>query len=582
MSTGLIDYLKGIDGNVIYPITTIQSIYDGDTGKTLKEIIDGKLSTSGGVMTGNILYNMYGLQDEVSAWAGPFTVFDGGEYGLGVCFGGAGTTIIGSGESPQYKMEDVKADGSYNAESLHLTSDNHIFLYTKANTWANRNMITINTELNIYPDGDGKGTVGTSSNKFSAMYANTFNGLATSSKCLEKDDAHYPYANKLTYFNAGMSTGCTINVNDVPQAGWYHILRMSHSNPTGYYTDIAVPISIGLKNISYKCVQGGSIQTGNWITLLDSQNYTNYAAPKTHTHNYLSSNGGELSGSLKFNMGGHTQTAFDVYGTFEYGNNVCIRSGHGMIICSGESHNILKEDYGGAGSEEMVVGSDGVIDFVVNCDISANRVKVRLSKNRTFHPLNDKAGSIGGADYRWNSSYIWTQNTNRTNTISADYAELFEWEDGNTDLEDRRGYFVTFVDGDKIRIANSKDEYILGVVSGQPSIVGNHDLNEWQGKYVRDQFGTLQTDPNIDPETKDNLLINPEYDENMYYHTREERPEWDPIGMLGVIRVRDDGTCISGKYCTVDDYGRATRSDSPTGYRVLSRINDEVIKIVFR
>ena len=88
MSTGLIDYLKDVDGKVIYPITTIQSIYDKNTGKTLEEILDEKLNTSGGTMTGNILYNMYGIQDEISAWAGPFTVFGGNEYGLGVCFGG--------------------------------------------------------------------------------------------------------------------------------------------------------------------------------------------------------------------------------------------------------------------------------------------------------------------------------------------------------------------------------------------------------------------------------------------------------------------------------------------------------------
>ena len=34
----------------------------------------------------------------------------------------------------------------------------------------------------------------------------------------------------------------------------------------------------------------------------------------------------------------------------------------------------------------------------------------------------------------------------------ADYAEYFEWLDGNTDNEDRRGYFVT-MDGNKIKLA---------------------------------------------------------------------------------------------------------------------------------
>jgi hypothetical protein len=52
---------------------------------------------------------------------------------------------------------------------------------------------------------------------------------------------------------------------------------------------------------------------------------------------------------------------------------------------------------------------------------------------------------------------------NYTST-GGDYAEYFEWEDGNMNQEDRRGYFVTLVN-DKIQITKEND-YILGVVSG--------------------------------------------------------------------------------------------------------------------
>ena len=45
----------------------------------------------------------------------------------------------------------------------------------------------------------------------------------------------------------------------------------------------------------------------------------------------------------------------------------------------------------------------------------------------------------------------------------ADYAEYFEWEDGNINNDDRRGYFVT-ISNEKIKIARTND-YILGVVS---------------------------------------------------------------------------------------------------------------------
>ena len=49
--------------------------------------------------------------------------------------------------------------------------------------------------------------------------------------------------------------------------------------------------------------------------------------------------------------------------------------------------------------------------------------------------------------------------------IGADYAEMFEWADGNPTDEDRVGYFVT-LEGGKIRKANAEDEFVLGVVSG--------------------------------------------------------------------------------------------------------------------
>jgi hypothetical protein len=61
----------------------------------------------------------------------------------------------------------------------------------------------------------------------------------------------------------------------------------------------------------------------------------------------------------------------------------------------------------------------------------------------------------------------------------ADYAEYYEWADGNPNNEDRRGLFVTFADEDKIRVANDKDTYILGVVSSNASIVGNSYTDRW-------------------------------------------------------------------------------------------------------
>lgn len=69
----------------------------------------------------------------------------------------------------------------------------------------------------------------------------------------------------------------------------------------------------------------------------------------------------------------------------------------------------------------------------------------------------------------------------------ADYAEMFEWKDGNLNNEDRVGRFVT-LNGKYIEYANESSNYILGVVSGAPSVIGD-DPMRWHGKYLNDEWG---------------------------------------------------------------------------------------------
>ena len=172
----------------------------------------------------------------------------------------------------------------------------------------------------------------------------------------------------------------------------------------------------------------------------------------------------------------------------------------------------------------------------------------------------------------------------------ADYAEFFEWEDGNLNEEDRRGYFVT-LDGKKIKIANP-GEYILGVVSAMPAVIGNGD-EDWMNRYVTDEFGAfvyeefeyeekIIENDNITTIIKTGLKHkeNPNYDPTIKYIPREKRPEWDTIGMMGVLAVRDDGSCLVNEYCQVAEGGIA--SYAINGYRVIERVNDHVVKIIFK
>ena len=181
------------------------------------------------------------------------------------------------------------------------------------------------------------------------------------------------------------------------------------------------------------------------------------------------------------------------------------------------------------------------------------------------------------------------------NTSGADYAEYFEWKDKNTDNQDRVGLFVT-LDGEHIRIANSDDDYILGVVSATPSIVGDSYFGDnWHGMYETDIFGryiidTVYVEEYIDEETgetipdhyEERLVLNPEWNHEQKYEAREDRSEWSAIGMLGKLIVIDDGTCEVNGYCKVADNGIATKSDDKSGYRVMARLDDTHIKILFR
>lgn len=165
----------------------------------------------------------------------------------------------------------------------------------------------------------------------------------------------------------------------------------------------------------------------------------------------------------------------------------------------------------------------------------------------------------------------------------ADYAEYFEWLDENPDNEDRRGRFVR-LDGEKILLAESIEDDILGIVSGNPSVVGDSYEDQWQGQYLTDIYGEPLTEDYTDEDgtTRKVWVLNPDYDPEKVYVPRSERQEWSAVGMMGKLIVIDDGTCRPNDYCVPTTGGIATRSERRVGYRVLSRIDDTHIKVLIR
>ena len=193
----------------------------------------------------------------------------------------------------------------------------------------------------------------------------------------------------------------------------------------------------------------------------------------------------------------------------------------------------------------------------------------------------------------------------------ADYAEFIKpWADGNPDNEDRVGYFVTIKNG-YLHKANEGD-YITGITSGNPSVVGNAD-EDYYWRYERDNFNrivmedvpeTVQaTDdegkPLFDEETHEPIMVETgniipnarmklakDYDPSLQesYVERKDRKEWDYVGMLGVLPVRDDGSCIPGQFCKSKNGGIATfaAERSIDTYMVLERISDNVVSVILK
>lgn len=138
--------------------------------------------------------------------------------------------------------------------------------------------------------------------------------------------------------------------------------------------------------------------------------------------------------------------------------------------------------------------------------------------------------------------------TDITNTVispNADYAEVGEWSDGNPDGENRLGYFVSIAEvGDntiKIRKATSEDD-VRGVSVYNPAFSGNAS---------KDKYGA------------DGELL----------------PQYNYIGVMGIVQTIDNGRCAVGGRCMPDDEGTAIPSTNNMGYAVLERVDSRHVLI---
>ena len=280
-------------------------------------------------------------------------------------------------------------------------------------------------------------------------------------------------------------------------------------------------------------------------------------------------------------------------------NNDCVAFGN--LIQSKGNNNYLFGlyhnwwDTTGTANNTAMFGEGNIVDS--NCCFVEGKYCLKDTNKEYAHIV----GNGTDRDNRSNAYTLdWQGNGTFSGTVSsstgADYAEYFEWKDGNPDNEDRVGYIVT-LDGNKIIKANSGDD-ILGICSGTAMVLGDCAEWNWSKRYLTDVFGRIIYEDRMEHHeaiyNDDGELIkeawdeevhapkqNPDYDSSKAYIKRADRPEWQIVGMMGKLYVRDDGSCVVNGYADVIN-GIATKAAVKTNMRVMERINDSIVRVLLK
>ena len=277
----------------------------------------------------------------------------------------------------------------------------------------------------------------------------------------------------------------------------------------------------------------GNVGIGGTPTVLSGQNYLSVHSPGSSTN---------IAG-VDFYVSGTREASIISYPS----NSEALRiAGLTNRPVTFHANNTERMRIASNGQVSIAHGNSGVAALFLNATDSAysdnvqqNRVSRAANSGFVFLSCRTNAGgdiefNLRGdgnayADGSWNGG-------------GADYAEYFEWSDGNLAVEDRRGISVV-LDGDQIREAVVGEEPI-GVISGNPSVVGDSAWNKWNGKYLRDEYGTyIQEDYEVEDDDGNTVVqqrrkLNPDYNPDVEYVSREDRPEWDCVGLMGKLRIR--------------------------------------------
>lgn len=319
--------------------TTVYKVQSVDTTNAHSH---NYLPLTGGVMTGNVSYNMY------STSRIPLEIYGGNSDGLGMTIGAGAATIIGGGESAQACKSLLSATN----EQLWLTSDTAIYFYTNCQTIGNKAGVLLDTQRIFRPDTNGVGSIGSSSYKWNTMYANTFNGAlsgnsTTATKWQTARNVNgmsiQGDANRVNY--GVCSTAGNVNEKVVACAGFTLItgaeitIKFTVANTTASPT-LNVN-GTGAKPIYYRGAAIAASYLGVNRTYTFRYNGTQYEFVGDVNTNNTNTAGSTNSSSKLFIIGAPTQATSPVtysHDTAYIGTDGCLYSNNTKVSVEGHTH----------------------------------------------------------------------------------------------------------------------------------------------------------------------------------------------------------------------------------------------------
>ncbi|BFN03922.1 peptidase G2 autoproteolytic cleavage domain-containing protein [Clostridium tetani] len=224
---------------------------------------------------------------------------------------------------------------------------------------------------------------------------------------------------------------------------------------------------------------------------------------------------------------------------------------HYKDVIIGSRNCIAKGKYSNAGA--IILASDGVETTDTSYIVCGGYHRDDSSMKNKKWEINSKEGTIKATGAITGNSSL------------ADFAEYFESIDRKAIST---GTIVT-LDGDKIRPCKENEE-MLGVISETAGVLLNACGFHWQDRYQRNEFGGLIYEKIYDEESKQYITVpreNQEHDMKEEYIAREDREEWNVVGLTGQVYVRIDNIIQVGDFITSNNFGIATKDNNPTYIR---------------